>query len=290
MKAPKLKNKKLEDGNEVISESTYMQPSMPKSFRVYTAPLSYKKNMYLIECSQEDLDKLVAEIGFYDDNGNMIVKAPKKNPNAPFWKHPDLKLVISNAGTTLDDENPLHKFWLLCFEADPRFRLMGEKLPPSIASRVQYTVSKVSDKLGGQSESNDEAYTAMKLLTANEDNYDKLVSILRAMGTDVRKPNPRLVRDALMRKITDFKDLYVQGTAERNIERFIRLAEASTEDLEIKSLVTKARKRGMITKNSRNEYTYGDFKLGTSLDKVEGFLGDGDNVDILNELLEKTKD
>lgn len=290
MKAPKLKNKKLDNGEEIENETRYMQPSMPRSFRVYSPPLSYKKKTYLIDCNQEELNNLVKEMGFYDDMGNHIVTAPMKNANAPFWRHPDLRLVISNGGTTLDDEVPLDKFWLLCFRADPRFKMLGEKLAPALDSKVEYTVAKISDKIGGADESLDETFKAMKLLTSNSDNLEKLTSILAAMGVDVKNPNENLVTKALTKKITTLKDVYVQGTSERNIEMFIRLAETPTKDLQIKGLITKARKRGMIRRNSSNIYIYGDFKMGTSLQKVEDFLNHPDHVDVLNELLTKTKD
>lgn len=287
MKEPRLKQKNIE--GEIVSDSRYVKPTVPKSLRNYVPHLHYKKNTFVIALEQKELDKLVEQIGFYDDNGDVIKTAPLKNPNAPFWKHPDLNIMLSGSGTTLDDDNPLHKFWIKCFEADPRFKFVGDNLPPSIASRVQYTVTKVTDVLNEKTEANDETYRAMKLLTTHEDDHEKLTSILRAMGTNVRNPNPKLVRDALLRKITEQKDVYVSGRSERNIEMFIRLCESTTKDLEMKSLITVARKKGIITKSNGNIYNYGDFKLGKNLNQVEEFLTSPDNSEILVELMQKTK-
>ena len=287
MREPRLKQRNLE--GELVSDSRYVKPTIPKAVRVYVPHIHYKKNSFMISMEQAELDKLVELIGFYDENNNVIKSAPLKNPNAPFWKHPELKINLNGSGLTLDDENPMDKFWLKCFEADPRFRFTGEDLPPSIASRVQYSVTKVSEQLNEQSETNDEMYKAMKLLTVNEDDHEKLASILRAMGTDVQNPNPKLVRDALLRKITDYKDQYVQGRNERNIEMFIRLATSTTEALTIQDTIAVARKKNLIKKGASGTYIYGEVKLGTSLEMVEESLKKEENAEIYRELIEKTK-
>ena len=109
------------------------------------------------------------------------------------------------------------------------------------------------------------------------------------MGTDVRNPEPELVKRAILRKINEHKNLYAPGSSERNIELFIRLMSAATEDLALTDLVNKAKQKGIIKKDSGGRFTYGDIKLGTSLKAVEDYLKKEDNSEILNEFITKTK-
>lgn len=288
MRDPRLKQKNLE--GELVSDARYVKPTVPKAVRNYVPHLHYKKGTFVINLKQVELNELVEKIGFYDSNGNLIKTAPLNNPDAPFWTHKKLMISLSGSGTTLDDDKALDKFWLKCFESDPRFQFSGDDIPPAMSSRVQFSVTKISENMSEDSVSNDESYEAMKLLTLNEDNFKKLVSVVRSMGVNVRNPEPKLVRDALLKKITTHKNNYVPGTSERNIEMFIRLMKASTKELELKELINKAKAKGVISKNGKNQYYYGELKLGSSLSKVEEFLKNEDNNEILNEFLEKTKD
>lgn len=284
--APKMIQTK--DG-EVVNESKYVRSSTPKSVRVYTPPRSYKKNTFLVNLDQKELNKLVTEIGFYDENGKLITEAPLRNPRAAFWVHKELRLSLEGRGTTLDDENPLHRFWLKCFEADRRFQFYGDKNPPSAASTIEYTVSKIGDDISEQAAASDETYEAMKLLTTLEEDFDRMVSVVRAMGVSVSNPDPKMVRNVLLRKITDHKDIYATGTTERNIEVFTRLAKAKTEVLSVKGLVTDARNKGIIVKKADGHYVYGDLKLGKTLKDIEDYLNDKDNIEIKLEITQKIK-
>ena len=285
---PRLIHKDVEQN--LVTDKEYVKPTMPKAMRVYVPPVSYKKRKYLINLSQKELDELVKEIGFYDENGKVIEEAPLRNLNAPFWKHKDLKLVLEDHGTVLNDDIPLDRFWLRCFEVDPRFRFADEQLSPSKLSKVQYTVVKFKDKYNEISKDLDVTYNAIKLLGAMENDLDKMVDILRAMGTNIRdKSNPKLIRQALYRKITEYKDIFVPGTSETNLETFIKLAKnTDNRKLMIKSLITQALSKGLIAKK-KNKYFYGDLQLGTSKAAVEQYLNDSENEMVLTELMEKIK-
>lgn len=276
---------------EVVNESRYVKPGISKAIKVYVPKVHYRKNTMQVALSQKELDKLVVDMELYDDQNRLIESAPLRNPSAPFWNHPEMKIMLETSGTTLDDSNPRDRFWLACFEADPHFRFAGEDMPPSVASRVQFTVTKGTEQFDEAAEKQDEVYEATKKLIKIENDYDKMVSILRAMGTDVRKgADPKTVRQSLQRKITDYKDAFVKGTSERNIEMFNRLVDGGTEEIHLKALINQARARDIIGKKSNGKYVYGDVELGSSVAKVEAFLKDSENNDILNEIIEQTKE
>ncbi len=288
-----LKDARLKQQNsegEIVTDTRYVKPSIPKATRGYVPHISYKTGKFLINLDQAELNGLVKEIGLYDNNDQLIETAPLGNPNAPFWKHPALRVNLDGSGSTFNEDNPMDKFWLKCFEKDPRFKFKGEGVAPSIAARVEYNVTKVTDQQLEDKEQTDETFKAMKLLVAIEDDYEKSVQILRAMGTDVRTPNPSLVKNALTRKITEYKDQYVMGTSERNIEMFIRMAGATSAQLAIQDIISTARRKHIIQKDSSNHFIYGEIRMGTSLKQLETFLNDTKNIEILNEINTKIKD
>jgi len=277
------------EGNELGGQMKYTRPNVPKTVRNYVPHIDYRKNAFIIDATQKELDEIVAEIGFYDKNGNVITNAPLKNPNAPFWKHADLFIRLESSGTSLDDDDPLQKFWIKCFKADSRFRFAGDKIAPSLASRVQYTVSKITEDMSEKSQELDETYVAMKLLTSNEDNLEKLTSVLRAMGWLIKNPEPKIVRSSLMALITDKKHMYPKGSSENNIETFIRLMEAKTATLNLKGLIAEALSKNIINKDGSGQYFYGELKLGSNKNAIEEFLTKSDNSDIYGEIITKVK-
>ncbi len=287
MKEPRIKNKNLE--GDIVSDKKYSKQASPRASRNYVPRISFRTGKMLVDLDQKELDKLVLDIGFYSEEGNLITNAPMNNPDAPFWKHPDVKVRLMGSGTSFNDDEPLDKFWLNCFRADPKFKVSGQKLAPSVAATVDYTVTAIQDGVSASTEATDELYKAMKLLTLNEDNFDKLTSILRAMGTDTRKASPKLVKNALMRKITDQKDHYLSGTGERNIDAFIRLCGVTTQELKFQEMVTQSLTKGVIVKRKNNKYYYGDIELGTSKAKIENYLEDPENNEIMVEIREKLK-
>jgi hypothetical protein len=287
MKEPRLKQKS-KDGL-IVNDSRYVQPGTPKARRNYVPHISYKTNKFAVDGTQEEINSLIKEIGFYDKSGSLIDSAPLNNPNAPFWKHEDLKILLENNGTTLNDEFPLDRFWIMCFKADPRFEFIGDTLPPALKKRVQYTVTGINEKLNERTKSDEESFQAMELLVSIGEDTEKMASVLRAMGVSVSNPNNAMVKSALMRKISDQKDIYVQGTSERNIEMFLRLIKSAPKELAIKDLISRARTKDYITKDAKNTYFFGDLPIGKNLTQVEEYLSDKDNSDILKEIKDKLK-
>lgn len=285
---PRLVQKNA-DG-EITNESRYVKPGVSKALKIYVPQIHYRKNTMQVALSQKDLDDLVKKMELYDDDNNIITSAPLRNPSAPFWRHPSLRIQLETSGTTLDDDHPMDKFWLACFEADPRFRFAGEDVAPSVASRVQFTITKATEKFDEKTEKLDESYEAQKALIKMEDDVEKMTKILRAMGTSVKTTNHNLIRQALQRKITEYKDNFVKGTSERNIEMFLRLAKGNSADLEMRAIVNQAQGVGIIGKQANGKYVYGDIVLGTSISGVESFLRDDNNTDILNEIIVSLKE
>lgn len=270
---------------DVIDEGKYVQPTVPGASRIYRPKFSLRKRRYLINLTQEELNRLVQDMRVYDDNGKQITEAPLSNEHAPFWHHRDTKLLMESMSVTLDDSVPKDLFFLKCFEADPGFKLLGEDINPAIAANVRFTIAKAEDNVAKIDRDMDRSMRAVELLNAM--GYDKQVSVLRAMGIDSRNPDPGVVKTTLFKKITDDKNLRTGHSAENNLDLFLRLANATSEELNLQAIVEQARNSRVINKSSDGKYKFGQITLGKTLSEVRDYLKSEDNVDVLNEIIEQ---
>jgi len=125
--------------------------------------------------------------------------------------------------------------------------------------------------------------------------YDKMVTILAAMGVVIRKPkedteteaHEKLVKSRLYYKITEFKDEKVDGI--RNIDTFTRLSKDTSKKVEIDAMVNIALSEGVIRKSKKNQYYFGTIQMGTSKEKVRKFLQDSDNFEVFEQIVKKVK-
>ncbi len=271
---------------EIVDEGKYTQPTVPGASRVYRPKYSLRKRRYLVNLSQEELNALVKEMHLYEDNGAQIVDAPLTNESAPFWKHVSTSLYMENMSATLDDENPRDKFFIKCFESDPQFKMLGDEVNPAIAANVRFTIAKAEENVAKIDQATDQSMKAAELLNAMD--YEKQVNILRAMGIDSKNPDPKVVKNTLFRRITEEKNLRnVTGGLETNIEAFLRLATTTSEDLNLQGLIERARQSRVINKAKDGKYKFGQITLGKNLSEVREYLGNVENADILDEILDK---
>lgn len=275
---------RYDSNGNLLAENDYKMNFLPKVGRNYKVKTSNGKK--LVNLSQPDLNKLVEKIGFYDDEGNKITEAPLRNTTAKFWKHPKLKIWLEAAGTNIDDEDPLGLFWLKAFEADYEFRNSLDLVNPAMAGKQKYLVTRIGDDVSEKAKKIDEVLIATEMLSVMD--LPKQITVLRAMGVDIRKPDETATKRALMTKITDQKDM-LSVTGERYIEQFIRLASEDPKVLNLDAHINQARSMRIISKNSKG-YTYGEIPLGRVLEDVKNFLEDSDNNDILNNIIKDIED
>lgn len=275
---------RYDSNGNLLTESDYKMNFLPKVGRNYKVKTSNGKK--LINLSQADLNKLVERIGLYDEDGNKIIEAPIRNTTAKFWRHPKLKIWLEAAGTNIDDEDPLGLFWLKVFEADYEFRGSLDLVNPAMAGKQSYLVTRIGEDVSEKSKKIDEVLQATEMLSVMD--LQKQISVLRAMGVDIRKPDETATKRALMTKITDQKDM-LSVTGERYIEQFIRLAKEDPRILNLDGHINQARNMRIISKNAKG-YTYGEIPLGRVLEDVRTFLEDSDNNDILNNIIKDIED
>lgn len=279
---------------DVVSSSSNKKTSVPGSFQRYVPKKHYKKQTLQIDMGQDELNKLVAELNWYDDKGQLIETAPLNNSAASFWIHENCSITIENDGMSFDDELPLDRFWLACFRADKSFRFKGDKVSPSVANRVRYTVMELGESVNEGVNKAQEGILAFRTLENLSDK--QRVMVLRAMGVSVTEDHDRSDKDAVDRfnksvfgalyeRITDNKDQVING--ERNIDTFMRLSTDKTNSTEIRAIIRAARDNGVIFKTRSNEYKFGEIKLGSSIASCIEFLQKDENKDVFQGIVEK---
>lgn len=293
-KSPALLKNKNNEG-DILFEKEHKGQHVPGAYRRYTIAKKIRTGKMRIGMEQEELNALVKKMALYDLTTNeRITEAPLGNGAAPFWVHPELEIYLEYGGMTLNDEVPMDRFWLSVFKADPGFYFKGEKMNAAVKQMIQFTVSPLSEFVNERIDEAVEGLEAIEILNAMS--YDKMVTILAAMGTVVRKPSnedetpahEKLVKSRLYYKITEFKDERVEGV--RNIDRFLMMSKDTSNRVEMVALVNTAISKGIIRKSKTNKYYFGAVELGTSKEKVKAYLQDTDNYEVLEEITGKLRE
>lgn len=281
--------KRETDEGDVLTERKFQGNAVPGSTKDYVPQFKMTRNRYLVDMTQDELNQLIQDgLDLFDEDGNKIERANLRNINDPFFKHSDLHIVFESGQATFDDEIPLHKFWLACFRADPNFMFAGEEVNPAMSAKVKYRVTSTATEEAINEKVESEAIRAVDIFYKM--NHDEKVKVLKAMGVYIEDADPEKVRKLLYRKISDDKDAINRKTRERNIDSFLRFAEMDPDKLNLQSLISDARKEGLIVKGTGNKYYYQDVAMGRTLDDVYVYLNDEDNNDMLNVIASKLKE
>lgn len=270
-----------------VPTGTYRSNTIPGTFTVKKIKWNATKRRYDLDIDPKVLNDLVSEIGFFDKNGNQIVKANINNEMDSFFSHPELSFKISNGSESIDDTNPLQRLQLIWMKQQPEYQMKGDAVNPALNALKMYTITTAAIDNDIQEKIVDQVLEANALLSAMT--YDLQCSILKAMGIAVKDAEPGIVKATLFRKVTDDKNLLVPGTSKKNIDMFLELAKADTATINLRGIVTMAREYGIISKNKNGIYRYGEIELGRTIAEVNKFLGEKDNYDVLNRVTDELR-
>lgn len=268
------------EGVESISGS-YNKNVLPGSQMKWRPKFDAQRNKFDIQIDPEALNRIVERISFFDKSGNLIKEANIRNPADPFLSHNDLTCDFIGGDVVLDDENPLHEFFLLCFRRDKHFYFDGESNMPRSAL-TRFMVTKAGSESKETSKSIDETLEAGALL--KDMSFERQCQILSGFGVTVgNTPDPTVVKNTLYNKVIENKDSMYGG--KRNIERFLELAKANSTEMNLRTLINNAYSKGVIYKKPGNKYHFGEVFLGRNMDEVFKYLSDPDNDDIKNQVI-----
>lgn len=286
---------RYDQNGEEIDSSPYVKQAFSQTMSGVRPPFDQKRGQFYINLpintpeDRERLNQYVKECGLvYDKNhpksGQVIEETNPRNIRDPFFTNEEFQLRFESGQSVINDETPLGFLISKWVEADPRFMVNGEELNPLISAKVVYMVSKGGEVDRMQEKSADETVTAVTLLGKMD--FERQKQVARAMGIALRNPDPGKLRTLLLTKITSDKDkLAKDGKGTRNIDTFLKYAQAPSSELKTREVVTQARAEKIILRKTGNKYYYEDILLGSNLDQVNEFLNN--HEDILDAIISK---
>ncbi len=272
-------------GSEVPT-GRYNAATLPGTFKIYHPARRLLNGEYMVNGTQEQVNKLVKEMQLITESGEPITEAPLRAAGAPFWASSAAYMRLESGTATLDDEDPRHKLMLMFMEADPRCQVFGENTNPALSGIAQYIIKKFGDEQRVESERIDKELDAISIL--KDLSFERQRQILSAFGVVLTSPEPKMVRDLLYKRISEDKDKPYNNMrgGEPNIDAFLRLAQEKSASLNIRDVFTRAYKeKGIISKRNSGDYVYGEFILGRSIDLAVEKLGSTDAAEILAQLI-----
>lgn len=249
-----------------------------------------KKRKFPVSIPKEELDKLVKEMALYDSEG-AITECNIRNSRDRFITHPEMKLHFEENSTSYDDDDPKGIIWRNYMEniGDFKPKTSSKEMVGLVQGASEYTyVENKSLERAEEEEQLDELARANNLL-ANMD-FQTRIKVLRSMGTKVeaKEANPEVIDRILTKKV------FVEGNTKRyagktNLDLFLEFGSLPNDVLNLKSNIKEARDKRIITKVTRGDswvYKYGETPLGSTLLKVEEFLKDKDNEEVLTDIID----
>jgi hypothetical protein len=265
----------------------------PNSRQMFRPVWSFSKRRWLIkgfETNSEELNKLVSKCKFkhpknHPSQGKYIDEADVFDLNDPFFNHINLYVRAKEGEVTLDKSNPLDNIILKSIEANEQFQL-GDK-GSVLSARTKYVIvdNSISNEVKKSSmTSKKEAFRLLDALT-----FEKKVKIAMSMDLIVgAKIEPDDLDVILFSAIEENK----QRIADKmnTIDLFISLCNMDTESLNLKHLVVRAKKAGVLRKTQADGFLLFGNKVGKTLKEVERYFLNDENSDIIARTREAVED
>jgi hypothetical protein len=262
----------------------YNGERFPNSRQMFRPYWSFSKRRWVMEgfsTNSPELNTLAAKCKLKYPKGHpkvsqYIDEADLFDINDPFFNHINLFVRAKEGETTLDKSNPIDYAILLALQGNDQFQ-SGEK-GSVLSSRTKYVITDNTTSNTAKKGDMNRKKEAFKLLDALK--FDKKVKIAMSMelivGPDVDPEDLDLV---LFNAIEADKTRADGKT--KTIDLFIGLCSISSEDLNIKHLIARAKKSGVLRKTQADGYLLFGNKIGRSLKEVESYFMNEDNSDII---------
>lgn len=267
--------------------------NFPETTKTYPMNWSFEEHKFLFDLTDGEIIDLAkrCKLSYEDgeDKGKPITTFDLHHREDPFFNHSRLRIKITDDITAFNIRNPLEKLLLSGFKTYP-FVAKSESDKSNVASVKWVIIDKeleAADKERGYL--NEKA--VWKFFTGPD--RDRLTpavmrNILYAFNdkvTPINDETPSETLEALlMNKIKEPKNaLSISGK-----EKFLLLANASKEELEIRTLMGKALQKGVLRKTG-DKWFYAGNKLADSTDGLFQFLKKGENSAVLMAIKEEVE-
>lgn len=277
--------------DQVRNAGAYRGERFPRSKQFFRPFFSQTKGRWLVgNLSDEDLQSIVKELRWqYErgpDKGKYIEYADVRNSADPFFSHSKLMVMAKEGQYRLDPEKPLDRLMLEALKDQHEFASAAEANGP-LSSRVKFVISDSdTDKeiKKTRRKQKQKAFGYFDKLT-----HKKKLAIATAMALNVRDDiDPDILDDTLFEMVEDNVTKFEGDETYQSF--FIRLCEASSEDLHLKHLIGKARQSGLLRKNRTEGWLlFGNPIGGRHMIDVENYFKDPLNSEMIDRVTEALK-
>lgn len=280
------------------SAGEYKAERFPNSRQMFRPMWSRSKNRWLLKSfdtmtdeKQKELDKLVTgcKFKFPDDDPRArqyITSADVFDRRDPFFNHVDLRVITYEGQITLDKERPLDKLMLMALQMHTLFQKGGENINPMLEQRVRYVITDKNVDTKIKKDRRNQAMLASQL-------YGKLSDAKKvkvAMGLGIisnEKTDSGIIDEVLWDYATDNKSRVSGNTTKQKL--FIKMCEATTEELNTRHLIQKAKASGNLRRNKTQGWILFGESIGRNEDQLYAYFNDPENQEMILRLEEALK-
>jgi len=274
------------DTGEVRNAGAFKGERIPNTKQFFRPYFSKSMNKWVIgNLSEDELQEIVKSLRFTHingpDKGRYIERADIHNVSDPFFNHPRLMVVAKEGELRLDKDQPMDRLMIEALKTQHEFGEPGKN--SMLSSRVKYIISDRETDIKVKSVTRKQKQKAVEYF--NNLTHKKKLIIATAMNLNVSDDiDPEVLDDVLFEKVEDGTTKLDGNVTPQSL--FISLCEAHTEDINLKYLIGKARKAGLLRKNRADGWLLFGNPIGRSDINVEEYFKDPVNSEMLDRVTE----
>lgn len=267
-----------EEGKRVMgAQRDFRKTSAPNAIQWRRPPFDTTRRKWMVDITQEELDKLVQSSGLtYEkgvNKGQLIKTANLRNPSDAFFNHSELQTVFESGSSVLDDDNPIDAIIKKWMNSDYRFANRGNrKEGDPMSGLVTYEITDAETESKALEDKYEKPMEAQSLLHSM--GFEKKKLVAQAMAIPMIKPEPGPLTQALYIRITEQADVRNKEYMASNIDTFMKLAKMPTEELNLRAIVGSSIGKALTKRLNGAIYLRGQF-IGNNLDQAcENLMSD----------------
>ena len=272
---------------DVAQTGEFKGQRFPNSRQIFKPKWSLTKRRWMLagcDKNSKKLNEIVARCKLkYQDNDprypGYITEADIFDDDDAFFKHKLLKIIAREGEFVLDKDVPKDMILIMSVQASHQFALKGETMGP-ISNRVKYLITDKNIDAAAKRNVRNQEMEATQLFAAMSDEIKTKIAM--GMGLISKETEDKvLLDDMLWAAAKNTKSRASNGLSIQ--EYFIAMAKTTTDEINIRYLIQKARGEGHLKKTPDGWMLFGQ-PVGMSDGQVYDYFKNGENVKMINRL------
>lgn len=281
-----------QDTGETKNAGAFKGEKIPNTKQYFRPAYSQSANKWMVgpdlENNLEHLNKIVksCRLSYINgpNKGHFIETADIYNARDPFFNHPELVVVANEGELRLNKSNPFHELIINSLKTQHEFAAPGEE--GLLSTRVKYVISDKETDVRLKKKVREDKQVAMEYF--KNLNYKKKLIIATAMGLGVSDDiDPDFLDDILFQRVEDSTSKIDGNQTPQQL--FIQLCEIDTEVLNLKYLIGKARRKGLLRKTKAEGWVLFGNPIARTTVELENYFKDPINAEVVEQVEDALK-